>query len=502
MHTCSVIYSSPNVFSYLENGVSCRIIAGGIQRYEIAEGTHNFCIRHFSMQLRIGSIGALYNKSLKLVAVGGGSRNSTAGEMSNLASNDVERFLYASLFISYLFWAPVEALAVLCVGIVNLGPAFAAGYVVLFTFVPMQFYLGHRFAISRSEIAAITDQRVNLVSQAIQGVRVMKMSGWELHFAERISKLRMEEVKTIQRASRYRALNEAIFFATNISVAIVIFVVHVLTGHHLTPRDVFTTLTLINLVQFTMTKFFAYSVMSCSECYVSVCRIQQFLELPELPDIQAIRNEDVEGPIMRISGASSYWDSSSAGSETDVSERSCRSVFRGNTGNVSQKSCSSKKSKQRSDRDTTNVENREHSMSSSRRSLESDFAARSIALENISLTLERGRLYCVIGPVGCGKSALLLALAGELEPNVGLIERNATSIAYASQAAWIMDGTVKENILMGKEFVLSQYEEVIDACGLRPDIERFHAGDNTLLGDRGIQCSKLSPDISFLLFRP
>lgn len=437
------------------------------------------------MQLRIGAISALYNKSLKLVAVGGGSKTSTAGEMSNLASNDVERFLYASLFISYLFWAPVEALAVLCVGIANLGPAFATGYIVLFTFVPMQFYLGHRFAISRSEIAAITDQRVNLVSQAIQGVRVMKMNGWELHFAERISNLRKEEVKTIQRASRYRALNEAIFFATNISVAIVIFVVHVLTGHNLTPRDVFTTLTLINLVQFTMTKFFAYSVMSCSECYVSVCRIQQFLELPE---IQKIRNDNQEGPIMRIIGVSSYWDSgSAAGSEIDASERS--TVVQSSTGNLSQPSYSRQ-----------NVENRGNSVAS-RRSLESEFAARSIALENISLTLQRGHLYCVIGPVGCGKSALLLALAGELEPNVGSIERNTTSVAYVSQAAWIMDGTVKENILMGKEFVSSQYEEVIDACGLRPDIERFHAGDSTLLGDRGIQCSKLPPEIS-RVYRP
>jgi ATP-binding cassette subfamily C (CFTR/MRP) protein 4 len=296
---------------------------------------------------------------------------------------------------------------------------------------PCSSTLGHRFAISRSEIAAITDQRVNLVSQAIQGVRVMKMSGWELHFADRISNLRKEEVKTIQRASRYRALNEAIFFATNISVAIVIFVVHVLTGHNLTPRDVFTTLTLINLVQFTMTKFFAYSVMSCSECYVSVCRIQQFLELPE---IREIRNDDEEGPIMRITGVSSYWDSASAtGSEMDDSERSTRSVVQSGTENFSQQSCNTKKTKQCSDGETMNVENRKSS-ASSRRSLESEFTARSTALENVSLTLKRGHLYCVIGPVGCGKSALLLALAGELEPNAGSIreKHHIRSLCFAN----------------------------------------------------------------------
>lgn len=110
-------------------------------------------------------------------------------------------------------------------------------------------------------MAAITDKRVSALSQAITGVRVMKMSGWEHQFNSKIQRIRHEEVKKLQGASRFRALNEAIFFATNVSVAIVIFIVHVMMGNTITPRDVFTTFTLINVVQFTMTKFFAYAVM-------------------------------------------------------------------------------------------------------------------------------------------------------------------------------------------------------------------------------------------------
>lgn len=428
------------------------------------------------MQLRIGCVAAIYAKSLKLVSIGG-TKTSSAGEMSNLASNDVERFLYASLFISYLFWAPLEAVVVLFVGIDRLGPAFAAGYVVLFTFVPMQFFLGKRFAKFRSQIAVITDQRVSLLSQAIQGVRVMKMSGWEVEFSDRINEIRDEEVRTIQTASRYRALNEAIYFATSASVAVVIFVVHVLLGNELTPRDVFTTLTLINVVQFTMTKFFAYAVMSVSECYVSVHRIQQFFELPEIEDIEETRMMD-EGPLLSITGVSSYWDLNSEMAEDDLevesvdvsSKRSAPSTI---TKGTARRSSSDK------------------SMSSrSKRTYESEVSQRSIALENISLTLEPGRLYCAIGPVGCGKSALLMALAGELEPTVGVIERRVDRIAFASQEPWIMGGTVRENIIMGDEFDRDRYEEIIDACGLRQDLERFHSGDSTIVGDRGVQCSE------------
>jgi ATP-binding cassette subfamily C (CFTR/MRP) protein 4 len=128
--------------------------------------------------------------------------------------------------------------------------------------------------------------------------------------------------------------------------------------------------------------------------------------------------------------------------------------------------------------------------SRSKRTFESEVSQRSIALENISLTLERGHLYCVIGPVGCGKSALLLTLAGELEPTIGMIERRANTTAYANQDPWIMGGTVRENIIMGDEFDRDRYEEVIYACGLREDLERFHSGDQTMVGDRGVQCSK------------
>ena len=89
----------------------------------------------------------------------------------------------------------------------------------------------------------------------------MKMSGWEEHFCERIAKIRREEIANIQRANKLKALNETIYFTSSAVVGIVIFVVHVSLGNVLTSRNVFSTLTLINIVQFTMTKFFSMAVM-------------------------------------------------------------------------------------------------------------------------------------------------------------------------------------------------------------------------------------------------
>lgn len=94
----------------------------------------------------------------------------------------------------------------------------------------------------------------------------MKMSGWEWQFQERIQKIRREETTQIAKANRLKAWNEALFFAANIVIAIVVFLVHVLTGGTLTPGTVFATMSLINVVQIEMTKHVSLAVMGVSEC--------------------------------------------------------------------------------------------------------------------------------------------------------------------------------------------------------------------------------------------
>ena len=46
-------------------------------------------------------------------------------------------------------------------------------------------------------------------------------------------------------------------------------------------------------------------------------------------------------------------------------------------------------------------------------------------------------------------------------------------VGYASQQAWIFNGTVKENILFGQDFDKDRYLEVIDACALQKVIYGF-----------------------------
>lgn len=222
------------------------------------------------MQYRISCVASIYSKSLRLSSTHQ-ETNASTGKIMNLASNDVERFLLAALFVNYLFWSPLQSIAILIVGWLSIGPAFAAGFALLIcVFVPLQFYLSNRFAYFRSKIAAITDRRVTFVSQAVNGARVMKMSGYEYRFLERIQKIRKEEVGQIARANRLKAWNEALFFGSNIVISLVIFLVHVYIGGVLTPRDVFTVFALTNVLQLEMTKHVSLAVMVRPFLFVDV----------------------------------------------------------------------------------------------------------------------------------------------------------------------------------------------------------------------------------------
>ena len=63
------------------------------------------------------------------------------------------------------------------------------------------------------------------------------------------------------------------------------------------------------------------------------------------------------------------------------------------------------------------------------------------------------------------------------------------SAAYVSQSAWIQSGNIEENILFGSPMDKAKYKGVLHACSLKKDLELFSHGDQTIIGDRGINLS-------------
>ncbi|XP_011697103.1 PREDICTED: multidrug resistance-associated protein 5-like isoform X5 [Wasmannia auropunctata] len=109
-------------------------------------------------------------------------------------------------------------------------------------------------------------------------------------------------------------------------------------------------------------------------------------------------------------------------------------------------------------------------------------------LTDVHFGAPKGKLVGICGHVGSGKSSLLLAALGQLRMTKGHILREGTC-AYVSQQAWIVNGTFKENILFGEEFDAKRYYHTITICNLKEDLNMLPGGDDTEIGERGVNLS-------------
>ena len=109
-------------------------------------------------------------------------------------------------------------------------------------------------------------------------------------------------------------------------------------------------------------------------------------------------------------------------------------------------------------------------------------------LQDINMSVQAGSLVAVVGSVGSGKSSLLSALLGEMTRTSGSVNVHGTT-AYVPQQAWIQNSTLEENITFGKRYNRALYDRVVEACALRPDLDMLPAGDQTEIGERGINLS-------------
>ncbi|XP_069338491.1 ATP-binding cassette sub-family C member 3 [Eulemur rufifrons] len=109
-------------------------------------------------------------------------------------------------------------------------------------------------------------------------------------------------------------------------------------------------------------------------------------------------------------------------------------------------------------------------------------------LLRLNIQVPKGALVAVVGPVGCGKSSLVSALLGEMEKLEGTVHVKG-SVAYVPQQAWIQNCTLQENVLFGQALDPKRYQRALEACALLADLEMLPGGDQTEIGEKGINLS-------------
>ncbi|XP_076608098.1 multidrug resistance-associated protein 1 [Chaetodon auriga] len=375
------------------------------------------------MRLRTAIIGAVYRKALVISSAA--RRTSTVGEIVNLMSVDAQRFMDLITYINMIWSAPLQVVLALYFLWQNLGPSVLAGVAVMVLLVPVNAVIAMKTKTYQVAQMKSKDNRIKLMNEMLNGIKVLKLYAWELAFKDKVSEIRESELQVLKKAAYLASVSTFTWVCAPFLVALSTFTVYVLIDEHnvLDAQKAFVSLALFNILRFPL-NMLPMVISSMVQASVSLTRLRVFLSHEELQDDSVERKALATSPhsISIVDGVFSW-------SRTE-----------------------------------------------------------SPTLKKLNVCIAEGSLVAVVGHVGSGKSSLLSALLGEMEKLEGTVAVKGW-VAYVPQQAWIQNSTLKDNIMFGQERKESWYQRVVEACALQPDLEILPAGDETEIGEKGVNLS-------------
>lgn len=278
--------------------------------------------------------------------------------------------------------------------------------------------------------------------------------------------MRQKEIAIRRRAAYLEAFSNSILILTPVLISLVTFLTFAGSGHVLTATNVFTSMALFNVMRFQLSQF-PLVLTALFEARISLQRILRLFLREELEpesrdfaeDLPAEEQpgEPLKPVVIRIENASFSWDVTEQGSaqSTVVPAAPASSPTKPGAPRVPNAG-----------------------------GVDSNWR-----LSDVSLSVRRGQFVAVVGAVGSGKSSLLAAMLGEVARTSGPRVFFRGRVAIVPQTAWILNATLRDNILFGLEKDEERYQRVIDLCCLRADLAQLTAGDLTEIGDRGVNLS-------------
>lgn len=418
----------------------------------------------------------------KAKGVFGDGQGWSNGRIINLMSTDTYRIDQASSMFHMIWASPISIVLTLVLLLVNINYSALAGFGLLMIAMPILGRTIKSLFKRRKDINKVTDQRVGLTQEILQGVRFVKYFGWETSFLERLRQIRGREIGKIQILLNMRNAIMAVSMSMPVFASMLAFITFSLTNHGLQAATIFSSLALFNGLRLPL-NLLPLVIGQVVDATASISRIEEFLLAEEAQDEAAFDYENKNAVVVK--NADFTWERNPT-QDPDKGPGGPKTTKQAKADKKAEKKAD--KAEKKATKDAEKQAERDAAAGLDSSSTLADEEDRPFEIKGLDLAVGRNELIAIIGSVGSGKSSLLAALAGDMRRTTGEVTLGA-SRAFCPQYAWIQNATVKENIVFGKDFVPDWYDEVVDACALRADLDMLPNGDQTEIGERGITVS-------------
>ncbi|PYH90976.1 hypothetical protein BO71DRAFT_443522 [Aspergillus ellipticus CBS 707.79] len=376
----------------------------------------------------------------------------TDGNILNLVTVDAELVSTMAANV-YLVWVVFPVQMALGTYLLHrlLGPSGLLGVLSMLLLLPLNVLVSKQVMAAQREVLAASDARLQASSEVLHNIHAIKYGAWETAFQARVLQRRRAEMQQLRRRYAWWSVSQTLFFSLPFIVTtLTCFFYTLVFGHPLVTDVAFPALAIFNALRIPLNRM-ADSITFLLQAHVSLGRIAAFLGERDTDKDRQLADRDRF--VVGMMDATLAWPS-------------CRPLH-----------------EEAEDEDEEDGEE----------GILLRNAASAFRLDALDIQLRPNGLNVVCGPTGAGKSALLLALLGEMDLRRGRVCSlpciGTDTAAYCPQDPWILNSSVRDNILLGTPFDARRYAAVLQAVALRPDLRVLDRGDETLAGEHGSRLS-------------
>lgn len=432
----------------------------------IFEALYFWSIARVGWQTRSVVATTVFRKSMRLSA--SAKQALSEGEIVNYMQIDGQR-LETFILVATSLWDGLFQIAGYVIIIYFLiGDATFIGLAIMCVAIPIQgviFFFVKKFL---TRVAKFTDKRVKSTNEALQGMLGVKMAAWEENFIERIRGFRAQELAALRKSQILTAFTFAYIIAIPAVTAVGAISFYALQNGLINAATLFAVINAFSSLRFPLLQY-PSALQNYIDARIAVKRLAKFLSMDESenPKRTYLLEDDGSGSnVITLREGEYFWANPYSGKGSKAPEKLDEDA------------------RKEDGLDEKGEEGRVEIVVSPEVTETSALPV----LQDIDLEVARGSLMAVVGSVGVGKTSLLNSILGETFQSRGetLVKG---SIAYAAQTAWIQNETLRENILFGQPFDEERYWRVIEVCQLEKDLDTLDDGDQTVIGEKGINLS-------------